>query len=342
MRAVDAAVTSDALFNHLAAIDVPDLELFPMDVTVFRNGNAVIDVSFDADVTHRRPPRRRWYCAGKPAVLFLLDRHLPRGDLDRPIADLLELADVWEGATVWDLVSHRAGLPGGPSALLSVLPRRRRDAVILNFVPTSPRGTVEYDQLIGWELTRAIIERVTDTPIDVLLEETATALHFPGLRLGGPVDRWHVLHQNGIAQPLVGECTVASPWERNLGVGWSGTTSDLAALGWAFIEVVSREQPPNDLIERAHASESHFDRGLQRWCRLGGCLMLGLADHGFGDHWSPQSIGHAGYQGCSWFGVEPLELLSCAVHHEHIIDADLAVHVRRPAVADALHRTLEG
>jgi CubicO group peptidase (beta-lactamase class C family) len=281
----------------------------------------------------------RLYCAGKPLFGLLLATHLSEPEWDQPLAPLLGTEDRWSGATIWELASHRAGLPGGPAALLSALPRKRRESLVTQVVPSQPRGTVDYDQLLGWELVRLALEARSGVALHELTDTLTDALGIHGLHVGGPAEHWHHLHENGAVLPLVGEVTLSAPWHDNAGIGWTGSTRGLASLGQALL--ADHGPPISAWRERALRCDPHHDPSLERWCRLGGAFMIGLSDHEFGAGWSPGSLGHAGYQGAMWFGADPARHLVVAVNHHHIIDADRAVLGRRPAVMAAIAAALQ-
>lgn len=285
--------------------------------------------------------RFRIYCAGKPVLAAALCAAHEAGLLElenRLDAYLTGVSDALGARTLLEVLGHRAGLGtmGGFEAALA--PPALRREIAYGERPAPGAHPPRYTEFVGWELLAAVLEEVTGTRVDRAIA-----------RMLGP--DWvtptfdepddvgvNVLWRGERAFPLLAERYLPAPFTGNAAIGAVASMRTLGRFAEQLLDCTDpatvRKRPGARVVGRhMFASDGvGWDRTLERWCRLGGGVMLDVSGHYFGDGWSDRSFGHSGLFGVTWFAADPATRIVVAVHLIDVVHADASVMVRRPRV----------
>jgi CubicO group peptidase (beta-lactamase class C family) len=305
-------------------------------VTVVHRGRTIVDEAGGVDGTGQPVDRDSLfsiYCAGKPILALLIGILIDQGELSLNdcLEDLIEdvrLSSSLQGITVESVLSHRAGLGHVRPEHFATLKQEDRTPFALSQISTGSTEFSQYSEILGWELLRIAIERLTGqsyvSVVDELLlrptrlsEEILQMVTLEGSlrqRLRSNVDLVRSAHPVPLLWELhPSRLSVACP-----ATGALATARGLANLGVELLETLkggsSWLSAPglSDLL--IPAAQKAADPYLGRECRFGLGFMVELADHSFGDRMDTTSFGHTGLHGMTFWAVQPSHDLSFAVH----------------------------
>jgi CubicO group peptidase (beta-lactamase class C family) len=331
-------------------------------VYVSRSGEVLLDAGFGVDGLGRPMTIETLsavYCTIKPMLSVLVLLAEQRGLLDREslLGELIEAGENSELAAVplEDLLTHRAGMHTVPSLLAGFRPPEIRHELAMSARPPEGwdrRADAAYSEWLGYYLVGQVLERCTGTELPELLREwLLEPLGVVGEVLLGmeeeDLDRIgvNVDLREGPAVPLLME---RAKWFAGSGDPSLGAFATMRALGtfyeWVLATLDGREATllePERLREACSPQRPIvFDQVLNQESNWGLGFMTGLGRLGFGPYPSERAVGHPGQVGTSIGFCDPEHELAVALLYNGVIDQEIGVTVRRPAIVGEIYSDL--
>jgi CubicO group peptidase (beta-lactamase class C family) len=332
-------------------------------IYVSYRGETVLDAAFGHDGLGRpmgTDTLSAVYCTIKPMISVLVLLAEQDGALRREmvLGELLEidgnpaLAEV----RLEDLLTHRAGLHTIPSLLGGFTPPAARHELAMTAHP--PDGwnretDAAYSEWLGYYLIAQVLRRRTGVGLPEALRgrlleplgiagEVSLGLGQEDLdRIGVNVD----LRDGPPAMPLLAE---RLPWfAGNEDPSLSGFAT-MRALGvfyeWVLATLDGRETTPLEPERLREACTPQrpvvFDQIVNLECDWGLGFMTGLRRLGFGPYPSDRAVGHTGQVGTSIAFCDPEHELAVALLYNGVIDQEVGVNERRPAIVGEIYSDL--
>jgi CubicO group peptidase (beta-lactamase class C family) len=331
-------------------------------VYVSCRGEVLMDAAFGCDGLGRPMTTETLsavYCTIKPmiAVVVLLAEQDGALHRDMALGEVLELDANPAIASVRlrDLLTHRAGLHTVPSLLAGFSPPAARHLLAMNARP--PEGwnrdaDAAYSEWLGFYLLALALRQCTGVELrDALRERLLEPLGIAGeVSLGLDAEE---LERIGVNVDLREEPATPLLVER---VPWFAGDRDPAlsgfatmrALGvfyeWVLATLDGRQTSPlePDRLRQACTPQRPvvFDQVLNLEADWGLGFMTGLGRLGFGPHPSERAVGHTGQVGTSIAFCDPEHELAVALLYNGVIDQQVGVEERRPAIVTEIYRDL--
>jgi CubicO group peptidase (beta-lactamase class C family) len=299
------------------------------------------------------------YCAIKPMVTVLVLLAEQEGLLrrDMTLGEVLELDEnpALGAVRLDDLLTHRAGMHTLRSVVAAAAPPAIRHSLAMSARPPEGwdrRTDGAYSEWLGFYLVGQVLERSSGVSLrealrDRVLEPLGIATEVSlGLgredlaRIGVNVDL-----RDGRPVPLLMERT---PWfAEGTDTALNGYAT-MRALGrfyeWVLATLDGRQTAPLDPERLRDACRPHrpvlYDQILNTKADWGLGFMTGLGRLGFGPYPSQGAIGHTGQVGTSVAFCDPEHDLAVALLYNGVIDQDIGITKRRPAIVSSIYRGL--
>ena len=331
-------------------------------VYVSRSGEVLLDAGFGVDGLGRPMNTETLsavYCTIKPMLSVLVLMAEQEGTLSRDMR-LGELLDTngnleLDAVRLEDLLTHQAGMHTVPSLLAGFRPPSIRHELALTAAP--PEGWNRetdgaYSEWLGFYLIGLVLERHCGASLADLLrerllgplgieDEVLLGVEGEDLeRIGVNVDL-----REGSPVPLLMERV---PWFASSADPSIGAYSTMRALGvffeWVLATLDGRETgllDPDRLRDACTPQRPVvFDQVVNVEADWGLGFNTGLSRLGFGPHPSERAVGHTGQVGTSIAFCDPEHDLAVALLYNGVIDQEIGVTVRRPAIVGEIYRDL--
>ncbi len=299
------------------------------------------------------------YCAIKPMIAVLVLLAEQDGCLRRDIAlgEVLELDDnpALGAVRLDDLLTHRAGMHTLRSVVAAAAPPAIRHTLAFSARP--PDGWNRetdgaYSEWLGFYLVGQVLEKTGGAALpDALRErvfeplgiadEVSLGLEREDLgRIGVNVDL-----REGRPVPLLLERV---PWFAEGADPALNGYATMGALGrfyeWVLATLDGRETAllePGRLRDACRPQRPVVhDQILNLKADWGLGFMTGLGRLGFGPYPSQQAVGHTGQVGTSVAFCDPEHDLAVALLYNGVIDQEIGINERRPAIVSSIYRDL--
>jgi CubicO group peptidase (beta-lactamase class C family) len=261
------------------------------------------------------------YCAGKVALIAVTVALVSTGELsiDDRLGDLTPapLDDSIAALSVIDVLNHSAGLSHVAAGDVLTVPPDQRRPFLYSQRSTGVSACPEYVDEASWSLLQCLYEDLTEIPIEQLLDDLVLApLDALGeVFISSRTPYWDsdrlrinatLIPPHKTRLPLLWERSAHKVGDPAAGTSVVASCSGLLKL-LRFVETSSvyRNAPVTALCD---------DPVLARPSRYQLGLMKGLADQGFGAHFSEESVGHTGLHGMTSLACDGEEV--AFVYHE--------------------------
>ena len=313
-----------------------------------QQGQTVIDAAGGIDGRERPvEPTSRFsiYCAGKPLTALAVAAAVEDKQLsfDDHIGDLISghLRPALAALTVRDLLTHRGGLGGFPSAMFVAQTAAGREGLVRSIQPQpyTQTGTA-YSEFAGWELLRLCLQHTTGQDIESYITHRVLAplglADAIGFRPDPSTHKLNVIVADDGPRPLLLEAGTINTTQVRVATGAVSSAQALASLYDALLRLEPRHLGISGAtLDRLlnERTERHFDPVLDRDCQFGLGFMVNLADHLCGPL-GESSFGHTGLAGMTFAGADPDLGLAFACHINGMLDHQPATERRLQVTAE--------